>query len=73
MSKRRIPVRVIHTQKDGYSVELFVQAKELNANLPASQMMRHENGIWKQLHSFGHNFKKAWDYRNAELKSLGWL
>lgn len=73
MSKKRIPVRVIHTAKDGYAVELFVQAKELNANLPTQPMMIHYHGKWKQLRSFGHNLKKAWDYRNAELKSLGWL
>lgn len=73
MSKKRIPVRVIHTPKDGYTVEIFVQAKELNANLPTQQMMRHETGIWKQLRTFGHNLQKAWAYRNAELKSLGWL
>lgn len=73
MSKKRIPVRVIHTAKDGYSVEIFVQAKELNANLPAGQIMRCSQGIWRQLRAFGHNFKKAWEYRNAELQSLGWL
>lgn len=73
MSKKRIPVRVIHTATDGYSVEIFVQAKELNANLPADQILKHDHGIWKQLRAFGHNFKKAWEYRNAELQSLGWL
>lgn len=73
MSKKRMPVRVIHTAKDGYSVEIFVQAKELNANLPAGQVKKHDVGLRTQLRAFGHNFKKAWEYRNAELKSLGWL
>lgn len=73
MSKKRIPVRVIHTVKDGYSVEIFVQAKDLNVGLPIGQIKRHGRGIWRQLRSFGHNFRQAWAYRNAELQSLGWL
>ena len=68
-----MPVRVIHTAKDGYSVEIFVRSKELNDNLPADQIVKHSHGIWRQLRAFGRNFKKAWEYRNAELRSLGWL
>lgn len=67
--KKRIPVRVIKTDK-GYSVELFVPKKLLNHE---GCPLLFKNGIWRELRNFGDNFKLAWAYRNAELKSLGYL
>lgn len=67
--KKRIPVRVIKTH-EGYSAELFVPKKLLNTE---GRPQLFKNGIWRELRNFGDNFKLAWAYRNAELKSLGWL
>ncbi len=67
--KKKIPVRVIKTDK-GYSVELFVPKKLLNVE---GRVHPFKVGIWRELRHFGDNFKLAWAYRNAELKSLGYL
>lgn len=67
--KKRIPVRVIKTDK-GYSVELFVPKKLLNHE---GRVHPLKSGIWRELRNFGDDFKLAWAYRNAELKSLGYL
>lgn len=67
--KKRIPVRVIKTDK-GYSVELFVPKKVVNAD---GRVHPVKNGIWRELRNFGDDFKLAWAYRNAELKPLGRL
>lgn len=69
MSKR-IPVRVIHTPKEGYVVEMYVAPKFLEN--PKSGFSPNK-GIWRRIKSFGHNFKKAWECRNGELKGLGLL
>ena len=66
---KKIPVRVIKTHED-YLVELFVPKKLLNTE---GRPQLFKTGIWRELRNFGDNFKLAWAYRNAELKSLGWL
>lgn len=69
MSKR-IPVRVIHTQKEGYVVEMYVAPKLLKD--PKSGFMP-THGIWRTIKVFGHNFNRAWKCRNEELKGVGVL
>lgn len=71
MSKtKKIPVRVIHTPKDGYVVELYVAPKLLKN--PATGLTP-THGIWRKIKAFGRNFKKAWECRNEELKGVGVL
>lgn len=68
MSNKRIPVRVIHTAKDGYAVELFVQAKELNANLSPQQMMRHGTVNGSNSEASGITSRRPGDTETLNLK-----
>lgn len=69
MKMKRIPVRVIHTPKEGYTVELYVAPKDLVNPVTG---MKPLQGTWRKIKSFGRDFVKAWACRNAELNGLDW-